>query len=412
MYGRLCPVVTNTGPRRRTAEVLVLGLGPSGRALLSRLTARGVDAVGVDPAPGRPWTATYALWSYEVPAWLPPGVVAGTDRVRAFARTDHTLADPYVVLDPARLHGALVVSEDRLVTGRAAEVVDAHTVRLADGRVLAADVVVDARGTRLSPAKAQQTAVGVVLPRDRTGEIAGSWFMDWRPDNGAPAGAAPSFLYVVPVAADRVLVEETCLVGRPPLGYRELRARLQTRLRNRGVRLRGDEQEEHVRFAVEPEHVAAARGGGPRRTAGPLLIGARGGIMHPATGYSVAPSLRLADDLAVLLAAGAPADAAGLLRNRRRRLVRLLRTAGLTTLLRLPPDGVPAFFEAFFRLPPERQRAYLTGHEEPAGVAAAMAQLAGTLDPRLTALAVGSTLSSLTRPVGRPAGADRSDDTA
>jgi lycopene beta-cyclase len=236
--------------------------------------------------------------------------------------------------------------------------------------------------------------------------------MDWRRDNGAPAGATPSFLYVVPVAADRVLVEETCLVGRPPLGYRELRTRLQTRLRNRGVRLRGDEQEEHVRFAVEPEPVAAPPGGGPRRTAGPLLIGARGGIMHPATGYSVAPSLRLADDLAVLLAAGAPADAAGLLRNRRRRLVRLLRTAGLTTLLRLPPEGVPAFFEAFFRLPPERQRAYLTGHEQPAGVAAAMAHLAGTLDPRLTALAVGSTLTSLTRPMSRSGRPDRSDEPA
>ena len=262
----------------------------------------------------------------------------------------------------------------------------------------------DARGSRLTPAKAQQTAVGVVLPRSRTGEISGSWFMDWRRDNGAPADAPPSFLYVVPVADDRVLVEETCLVGRPPLGYRELRARLQTRLQNRGVRLRGDEPEEHVRFAVEAEPADPARDAGPRRTA-PLAIGARGGIMHPATGYSVAPSLRLADDLALLLAAGAPAEAVDLLLNRRRRLVRLLRRAGLTTLLRLPPDGVPAFFEAFFRLPPDRQRAYLTGHEHPAGVAGAMAQMAATLDPRLTAVAVGATLTSLVRPT------DRSGDT-
>ncbi len=79
-------------------------------------------------------------------------------------------------------------------------------------------------------------------------------------------------------------------------------------------------------------------------------------------------------------------------------MVRLLRGAGLTTLLRLPPDGVPAFFEAFFRLTPDRQRAYLTGHEDPAGVAAAMAQMARTLHPRLTALAVGATAASLARP--------------
>jgi len=388
-------VVTNTGPARRAAEVLVLGLGPSGRSLLSRLTARGVRAVGVDPAPERPWTATYALWSYEVPTWLPPEVVAGTDRVRAFARTEHAVADPYVVMDPARLHAALTVSEDRVIAGRVADV-DAHTVRLADGRELSAGLVVDARGSRLSPAKAQQTAVGVVLPRDATGSIVGSWFMDWRSDNGAPADAPPSFLYVVPVGPDRVLVEETCLVGRPPLGYRELRARLQTRLESRGVQLRGDEAEEHVRFAVETEPAAHTRD--PRAAdQGPLLIGARGGIMHPATGYSVAPSLRLADDLAVLIAAGSLADAAGLLRGRRRRLVRLLRGAGLTTLLRLPPDGVPAFFEAFFRLPPDAQRAYLSGHDRPGDVAAAMARMALSLDPRLTALAVGSTLTTLRR---------------
>lgn len=394
--------MTHTAPARRTAEVLVLGLGPSGRALLSRLTARGVDAVGIDPAPERPWTATYALWSYEVPAWLPSEVVAGADTVRAFARTEHVLADPYVVLDPARLHAALTVGDDRVIAGRVATV-DAHTVRLADGREVTAEVVVDARGSRLSPAKAQQTAVGVVVPRDATGSIDGSWFMDWRADNGAPADATPSFLYVVPVGPDRVLVEETCLVGRPPLGYRELRSRLQHRLERRGVRLRGDEPEEHVRFAVEPESVVqSAPSGRPaglrRNTPEPLVVGARGGIMHPATGYSVAPSLRLADDLAVLLASGVPGDAAELLRNRRRRLVRLLRGAGLTTLLRLPPDGVAAFFEAFFRLPPDRQRAYLTGHEEPAGVAAAMAQMARILDPRLTALAVGSTVASLVRP--------------
>lgn len=392
--------MTNTTSARRTAQVLVLGLGPSGRSLLSRLTVRGVDAIGVDPAPERPWTATYALWAHELPPWLPTEVVAGTDSVRAFARTEHAIADRYVVLDPARLHGALAVDGDRLLAERVETVLDAHTVRLADGRHLSADVVVDARGSRLSPAKAQQTAVGVVLPRDRTGSITGSWFMDWRRDNDAPADAPPSFLYVVPVGPDRVLVEETCLVGRPPLGYRELRTRLAARLAHRGVRLSGDEPEEHVRFAVEPETLS--RSGG----AGPLVVGARGGIMHPATGYSLAPSLRLADELAVLIAAGVPADAADLLRSRRRRLVRLLRGAGLTTLLRLPPAGVPAFFEAFFRLPPDRQRAYLTGHDRPGGVAVAMVQMVRTLDPRLTALAIGSTvgatLGSVTRPVTRP----------
>lgn len=376
---------------RRTADVLVLGLGPAGRALLSRLVARGVDAVGIDPAPRRPWTATYALWAQELPTWLPSSVVAGTDAVRAFARTEHTIAERYVVLDPAAVHSALSPGDDREITGRVVEATS-RTVRLADGQELVAEVVVDARGSRLSPAKAQQTAVGVVLPGHRTGTIAGSWFMDWRTDNGAPDDAAPSFLYVVPVGHDRVLVEETCLVGRPALGYRELRRRLETRLTARGVHLDGDETQEHVRFAVEPE----PRPGG-RSSDLPLAIGARGGVMHPATGYSVAPSLRLAEDLAAVLARdGSAAAAVRLMHGPRRRLVRALRGAGLTTLLRLPPGGVPAFFEAFFRLPADRQRAYLSGSDEPGGVAAAMLRMALTLDPRLSALAVAATLRTVT----------------
>ena len=56
-----------------------------------------------------------------------------------------------------------------------------------------------------------------------------------------------------------------------------------------------------------------------------------------------------------------------------------------------------AFFEAFFRLPPDAQRAYLSGHDRPGDVAAAMARMALSLDPRLTALAVGSTLTTLRR---------------
>ena len=233
----------------------------------------------------------------------------------------------------------------------------------------------DARGSRLTPAKAQQTAVGVVLPRGRTGEISGSWFMDWRRDNGAPADAPPSFLYVVPVADDRVLVEETCLVGRPPLGYRELRARLQTRLRNRGVRLRGDEPEEHVRFAVEAEPADPARDAGPRRTAP---------AGHRRPGRDHAPGHRL-QRRPVPAAGRRPGRPAGGRRpgRRGRPAPEPTATAGPPAPESGPDHVAPpaprrraGLLRGVLPAPPDRQRAYLTGHEQPAGVAGAMAQMA------------------------------------
>ena len=345
-------MVTNSGPARRTTEVLVLGLGPSGRALLSRLVARGVDALGVDPAPERPWTATYALWSYEVPAWLPPTVVAGTDAVRAFARSAHTIADPYVVLDPASV--ARGADGQRGPAGRRSGRPGGRAHGPADRRSGAVRGVGGGRPRQpIDPGQGPADGGGRGAPpqqywRDLRLLVHGLAARQRR----SGGRTRPRSCTWCPVADDRVLVEETCLVGRPPLGYRELRTRLQTRLRNRGVRLRGDEPEEHVRFAVEaepadPARDAGQRGGPPRWPSAPA-----GGIIQPATGYSVAPSLRLADNLAVLLAAGAPADAADLLVNRRRQLVRLLRTAGLTTLLRLPPDGVAGLLRGVLPAPP------------------------------------------------------------
>jgi lycopene beta-cyclase len=72
------------------------------------------------------------------------------------------------------------------------------------------------------------------------------------------------------------------------------------------------------------------------------------------------------------------------------RRVQQLREMGLTTLLRLPPTGVEQFFAAFFALPPARQRAYLSDRTDPLGTLAAMARMARTLPPALTAVAVGS----------------------
>ena len=261
-----------------------------------------------------------------------------------------------------------------MVAARATEVAPDGVLLGGAGR-LRGRVVVDARGVGAAASRAQQTAYGVVLD---AGAIDGTWFMDWRTDNGAAPGTLPSFLYVVPVH-DGVLVEETCLVGRPALGLDELRTRLHRRLAARGVTVPADARVERVRFAVEADRVD-----------GPFAFGARGGLGHPCTGYSVAASLAAADAVADAIVRGV--DPATTLHTPRTRAVDLLRRAGMRTLLAMPSADVAPFFAGFFALPVPAQRAFLSRRDDPRAVAAAMARMSVAVPSRLRRRLVTSAL--------------------
>ncbi|MEU2037494.1 lycopene cyclase family protein [Nocardia niwae] len=352
-----------------TPDLVVCGLGPAGRALAHRAVARGLTVTVVDPAPERRWTATYATWADELPDWLAPEVVAATvPRPLAWGTRAHRVDRPYAVLDTGRLQAALTLSDANVVADRAAGIAPGR-VTLASGATITGGRVIDARGLARSPARAEQTAYGVIVDARSCGGL-DPLFMDWRPDNGAAPGSLPSFLYAVPLDEKRMLLEETCLAGRPALTGAQLRARLRHRLDARGFRYTGDEPVEHVRFPVQ--------GGRP----GARRFGAAGGFLHPATGYSVGAALASAD----AVAAGQdvwPAAA---------RVVHRLRAAGLRALLALPPDDLPLFFDTFFALPPASQRAYLSGRTDLAGTASAMSALFVALPGRLRRRVAAATL--------------------
>ncbi|GGK38786.1 lycopene cyclase family protein [Nocardia camponoti] len=326
------------------AELIVCGLGPAGRALAHRALARGRRVTVIDPHPDRAWTATYGAWADDLPAWLDPRVVATSTKPVAYARQRWTIDRDYQMFDTEALRASLSLTGARVVADRVIGL-DADTVRTAGGQTFTGQVV-DARGLPRSPRHAEQTAYGVVLPRGDHETV----FMDWRDDNGA-LDEPPSFLYAVPLTRDTMLFEETCLAGLPALDPSVLRARLEHRLRGRGIDADSASTVERVRFRVD----------GGRRGA----FGAAGGFTHPATGYSVATSLALADPFLDGVNLWSP----------RARAVTALRRAGLRTLLRLRPDQVPAFFDLFFALPPDTQRAYLSGYDDLAGTVAAMRAL-------------------------------------
>ncbi len=363
--------------------LLDVGGGPAGRALAAAVAGRGLRTVLVDPAPDAPWRATYGSWAGELPPDLPAPVVAARAAGRAIALSEHRLGWEYAVLDVAALRAHLDAQLSRhgvrVRRGRAAGW-DDGAVRLADGGQLRAAVVVDAGGHR-QPLRAgrhrhaaEQTAAGVVVDEDTAAPLVApgeALFMDWRPDHGEDGW--PTFLYGIPLGGGAVLLEETSLARRPGLPLPVLRERLRVRLARHGVVVPAGAGGESVRFPVDsPRH----------RTPGVLAFGAAAPLVHPATGFSVAASLRLAplvaDAIATRLPAGrgrALADARSAVWPPGARAVHRFRRIGLEALLRMPPAEVPAFFETFFALPPAHRWSYLAERADLRGTAATMRDL-------------------------------------
>jgi lycopene beta-cyclase len=224
--------------------------------------------------------------------------------------------------------------------------------------------------------------------------------MDWRTDWAdapSPRGTA-TFLYAIPVDADRVLLEETCLAAAPGLPIPELKGRLRRRLLSRGVR------PEAIDDPLEREVVRIPmRGRGRTPPAGVLAIGTAGRGGNLVTGYSVAHSLAHAERLAASIADGrTPASADP------DTSADLLREMGLRALLRLDIEGTLELFDAFGRLPTAAQRDFMSRDSGPWELATAMwgmftrMPMSGRRRLIAATLGAGGRLSLAHRPRRRP----------
>ncbi|MEH3139893.1 MAG: lycopene cyclase family protein [Mycobacterium kyogaense] len=364
-------------------DVCVVGAGPAGVALAGACQRLGLTTALVDVAPERPWTATYGMWAPELPPDLPADVVAARAAGRVVALTDRLLGWEYAVLDVPALQSHLSGGLDgvRVCSGRVVGSPQPGVVALADGTEIRASVVVDAGGQarplntrRRGRERAAQTAYGMFLDEQAAAPLivpGEALFMDWRQEHGEDGW--PTFLYVIPLGGGRVLVEETSLARRPGLPLPVLHRRLCARLARYGIVPPDDAPVERVAFTVDhPRH----------RAAGVLGFGAAAPLIHPATGFSLATSLRLAPQVAAAVATHLPrgperaiAAARDTVWPRSARVVHHLRRVGLEALLRMPPAEVPAFFEQFFELPDRHRWTYLTARDDMAGNVAALTHL-------------------------------------
>ncbi|WP_210435397.1 lycopene cyclase family protein [Saccharopolyspora sp. ASAGF58] len=367
-------------------DVVVVGGGPAGRAAAAACSDTGLQVTLVDPAPRRVWPHTYGTWRDELPPSVPSAALASVMPRMAVHGTDrHEWQRPYAVLDNTALWKHFWRADVVEVTGRATAAEHGptgSTVVLKDGRRIAAAVVVDATGAARSLSggrpphtAAQQSAVGWVVDAATAEPFCdpdAGVFMDWRQ---APQtrGGWPTFLYAIHLGPNRVLLEETSLARRPALPLALLRRRLAGRFAAAGVDAQGRIDEERVRFPVDDPLPRPGR---------VIPFGAAAGFMHPATGFSVAASLQRAPWLAAAISAALPSGPAAAARASwsiqwppSAVAAHVLRHRALHALLSLPPDLVPEFFEAFFRLNEPHRTAFLAPEGSPAGTAAAMSAL-------------------------------------
>ncbi|MBF6179536.1 lycopene cyclase family protein [Nocardia otitidiscaviarum] len=359
----------------KEADVCVVGLGPTGRALAHRAMRAGLRVVAVDPRPERLWVPTYSCWVDELPEWLPHGAIASRiDRPVVWTTAERRIERPYCVLSKRGLWDALPL-DDATVLAQRARTVEAHRVELADGTEVVAGAVFDTRGQASPRQRRTASAHGIFVDEDRAAPMVtpGEGLMlDWRDENGAGPDAPPSFLYAVPLGDGTVIFEETSLGLRGGMPQHELRRRTLNRLAAHGIRLRGDEKSEAAHYPLDYAPPKA----GPGQV---IPFGSRGGMMHPITGYCVADSLSLVDTALDALQRGD--DPIRAMWPWQARLVYWMRMRGVYGLGRLTTAQSKSMFDAFFTRPPRQQRALLSAHDDYTALGAALFMTVATTWP-------------------------------
>ena len=290
--------------------------------------------------------------SAEIADWLAPLIVtawAGYEvRFPGHART---LPTSYRAITSARLDSVVgaLLGPDAWLGVEAAEV-KAERVRLADGRRLAAPLIIDARG----PRRSLRLALGWQKFLGREVRLAAPHGLE-RPivmDATVAQLDGYRFLYVLPIAPDRLLIEDTRYSDGPALDRPALSAAIDAYAARQGWSIAAVEREED---GVLPIALAGDIDAyWDEQTPGAAAdAGLRAALFHPTTGYSLPDAARQAELVAALpelttAAARAALVALSKAEWRRRGYYRLLNRMLFRAA---PPDQRYRVLERFYRLP-------------------------------------------------------------
>jgi lycopene beta-cyclase len=236
--------------------------------------------------------------SPAISEWMAPLIVhdwSGYD-VR-FPAHRRQLATHYRAITSARLHAVMsdLLGEDAWLGVEASEV-KAESVRLVDGRRLAAPLVIDARG----PRRSRQLALGWQKFLGQEVRLAAPHGLE-RPvvmDASVAQLDGYRFVYLLPMEADRVLIEDTRYSDGPALDRAQFEADIAAYAAAQGWSIAAVVREEVGVLPIalagdidaywaEEESLAAD-------------AGMRAALFHPTTGYSLPDAARQAEAIAAL----------------------------------------------------------------------------------------------------------------
>ena len=234
-------------------------------------------------------------------------------------------------------------------TRRAIAGLDAHGVTLADGERIDARCVIDCRGLASAPhlAGGWQVFMGRHFACDRPHGLSRPLIMDAAVDQPG----AYRFVYVLPLGAHELFVEDTYYADSPALDRKALSARIDAYCRDRGWDGPILGHETGVLPVVTGGDFAGFQAA--HAVPGVAVAGARGGFAHPLTSYT----MPFAVDIALAIAADAdlPGEQmAAMLADRARRhwrAMRFYRQLGAMLFGAGAPEQRYRVFERFYRLP-------------------------------------------------------------
>ena len=217
-----------------------------------------------------------------------------------FPDLSRTLDEPYAAVTSQRLDAVVQRAfaecpQSQLLLGETARRVTAHEVELGSGRTLSADVVIESRGPEafaVAPGTGFQKFIGLELDVKPPSTLCTPRLMDAL----VPQKDGFRFMYALPLAPDRVLLEDTYFSDSAELRPAELEAEIMAYAARLGLEVVAVRRRES---GVLPLPISAP----PLKEPGPdapLLAGYQGGWFHPVTGYSFPLAVRLASSVAGL----------------------------------------------------------------------------------------------------------------
>lgn len=284
-------------PRRRFELVLVGGGLQNGLislACLQRDSARRIAVIEAGDTLGG--NHTWSLHAQDAPEAARPFIdeliiARFADYDVRFPGFSRTVAASYSVISSERFAEVVArrlrASEGcELMLGTPAALIEPNAVTLRDGRSVRADVVFDARGPGNLRSRARagyQKFLGRELLLRAPHGLERPLLMDAT----VPQFDGFRFFYVLPLAPDRLLVEDTSFSRSPLLDLDAARVAIDAYAAQWGTIAECVREE----TGVLPMPWAS---GAPIDRTSPLRAGYAGGFFHPATGYSLPVALRLA----------------------------------------------------------------------------------------------------------------------